>query len=64
MEIQFERTEIDENFEEIWAILAAKGVTSEMAMAKLMELKAQDDEKMRLTASFGQALPPGRTGGW
>ena len=42
VEIEFQRTRLDENFDEIRAILAANGVTLEMAMAKLLELKAQE----------------------
>lgn len=41
-EIEFQRTRLDENLDEIQAILAANGVTLEMAMAKLLELKVQD----------------------
>ena len=42
METELQRTRLDEAFDEIRAILAANGVTLEMAMAKLWELKAQN----------------------
>jgi AbrB family looped-hinge helix DNA binding protein len=35
------RTRMDDNFDEMRAILEEKGVTLEMAMAKLLEIKAQ-----------------------
>ena len=44
-EIKFERTKIDEKFDEIRAILQANGITLEIAMAKLLELKAQGSEE-------------------
>ena len=37
------RTRMDDNFDEIRAILEDSGVTLEMAMAKLLETKAQGD---------------------
>ena len=43
MEIELQRTRLDEVFDEMRAIFAANGVTLEMAMAKLLELKAQDN---------------------
>lgn len=36
------RTRLDESFDEARAILQDNGITLEMAMAKLMELKAQN----------------------
>ena len=51
MEIQSERTKLDENFDEIRAILKANGITLEMAMAKLLELKAQNDADQRAEAA-------------
>ena len=42
VEIEFQRTRLDDCMDEIKAILEANGVTLEMAMAKLLEPKAQD----------------------
>lgn len=38
------RTRMDENFDQAAAILAAKGVTLEMALARLTEIKARGDQ--------------------
>ncbi len=43
VEIEFQRTRLDDCIDEARAILKANGVTLEMAMAKLLELKAQDN---------------------
>ena len=51
MELQFERTKLDDNFDEARAILKANGVTLEMAMAKLLELRALEHEKMSKAAA-------------
>ena len=41
VEIEFQRTKLDENFDEMKTILASHGVILEMAMTKLLELKVQ-----------------------
>ena len=45
------RTRLDESFDEARAILKANGVTLEMAMAKLLELKAESHKLQEAEAN-------------
>ena len=45
------RTRLDESFDEARAILKANGVTLEMAMAKLLELKQEDHRLQKAEAN-------------
>ena len=47
------RTRMDENFDEVRAILSAKGVTLEMALAKLTQIKADSDQDQKAESGSG-----------
>ncbi len=44
------RTRMDDNFDEARAILSASGVTLEMALAKLTQIKARSEESQEMEA--------------
>ena len=47
------RTRMDENFDEVRAILSAKGVTLEMALAKLTQIKAGNEQSQEAASGSG-----------